>query len=98
MNDLKLLGLKVRDRVTGLEGVCESICYDLYGCIQGAVRPQKLNDKGELIDGRWLDVARLEVLDETPVMDVPGDRFAVKRTSAPTVPTRASGPAEKPYR
>ena len=39
MTDLELLGLQVRDKVTGFAGVCESVSYDLYGCIQGVVRP-----------------------------------------------------------
>jgi hypothetical protein len=98
MNDLKLLGLRVRDRVTAFEGVVESICYDLYGCIQAAVRPQKLNEMGEIAEGRWMDVMRLEVLDEKPVMEVPGKRFVVERSSEPTRQTNTSGPAEKPYR
>lgn len=89
MNDLRLLGLKVRDKVTGLTGVCESIAYDLYGCIQAVVRPPA-NEKGDLVEGRWIDVSRLDVLDETPVMAIPGGRFDVQRDT--------SGPAEKPYR
>lgn len=97
MNDLKLLGLKVRDKVSGLTGICESICYDLYGCIQAVIRPP-VDDKGAMPDGRYFDVTRLEVLDEKPVMDIPGGRFAVKRTTKPTVPSQASGPAQKPSR
>jgi hypothetical protein len=97
VNDLKLLGLKVRDRVTGLAGVCESVCYDLYGCIQGIIRGP-MNEKGEIPEGRWFDVARLEVLDEKPVMEVPGDRFFVERSAEPVRPSLASGPTEKPFR
>ena len=98
MNDLKLLGLKVRDRVTGLSGVCESVCYDLYGCIQAAVRPNANNEKGEVPDGRWFDVSRLDVLDSAPVMEIPGGRFFVKRSEERPTPSQASGPAEKPHR
>lgn len=98
MNDLNLLGLKVRDKVTGLTGVCESICYDLYGCIQAAVRPKADDEKGHVPDGRWFDVSRLEVLDETPVMRIPGERFAVSRTTERTQPSSTPGPAEKPSR
>jgi hypothetical protein len=97
MNDLRFLGLKVRDKVTGFVGVCESISYDLYGCIQAVVR-QPMNDKGEVTDGRWFDVARLEVVDPKPVMEVPGKRFAVERTSEPVKPSNTHGPAEKPAR
>lgn len=98
MNDLQLLGLKVRDKVTGLTGVCESVSYDLYGCIQAVVRPNANTEKGQLPDGCWFDVARLEVLDETPVMEIPGGRFDVARTAKRPQPSRAHGPAEKPHR
>lgn len=98
LNDMKLLGLKVRDKVTGLTGVCECISYDLYGCIQAVVRPVVIDDKGNLPDTRWFDVSRLEVLDETPVMEIPGGRFSVRRTTEPTQPSLAAGPADKPYR
>lgn len=97
MNDLKLLGLKVRDRVTGFCGVVMSVSYDLPGCIQAVVTPL-VDEKGEAKDGKWFDVTRLEVLDETPVMEVPGDRFTVERTPEPVQPTQTSGAAEKPYR
>lgn len=73
LKDMHLLGLKVRDRVTGFEGVVASVCYDLYGCIQAVVSPAVKD--GELKDGRWFDVKRLEVLDTVPVMELPD--FAV---------------------
>lgn len=97
MNDLKLLGLKVRDRVTGFNGIVMTVAYDLPGCIQAVVVPL-VDEKGEHKEGKWFDVTRLEVLNEEPVMEVPGGRFTVERSSARTVPTQTSGPAEKPYR
>lgn len=61
---LALLGLKVKDKVTGNKGVVTSICFDLYGCIQAIVS----DSKGE---GKWYDVSRLEVKSGKPVMDLP---------------------------
>ena len=97
MNDLELLGLKVRDRVTGFVGVVASVSYDLYGCVQAVVSPL-IDDKGKLEDGRWFDVSRLEVLDSVPVMKIPGGRFTVTRSSAPAASTKHPGPADKPAR
>lgn len=94
---LGLLGLKVRDRVTGFTGVASSICFDLYGCIQAIVSPA-VDDKGAMPDGKWIDVSRLEVLDAAPVMEIPGGRFTVERTDAPAAPTDHPGPNEKPAR
>lgn len=97
MNDLELLGLKVRDKVTGFNGVVSSVCYDLYGCIQAIVTPFA-DDKGELKDGRWFDVSRLTVLDADPVMGIPGGRFDVQRIGGTVQPSMAPGPNEKPHR
>jgi hypothetical protein len=97
MNDLKLLGLKVADKVTGFTGVVDSICYDLYGCIQATVKPP-CNEKGEYLDAKWFDVARLQVLSPTPVMEVPGARFAVARDGQIPQVTNTHGAADKPAR
>lgn len=67
---LDLLGLKVKDRVTGFKGVVTSLSFDLYGCIQAIVTPQA-NSKGDKADSEWFDVTRLEVTDDKPVMALP---------------------------
>jgi hypothetical protein len=94
---LELLGLKVRDRVTGFAGVASSICFDLYGCIQAIVSPA-VDEKGAMPESKWIDVSRLEVLDAVPVMEIPGGRFTVARSSSPAAPTDHPGPNEKPAR
>jgi len=71
MNEhLKLLGIKVRDAVTGFTGVVSSISFDLFGCVQAVVSPPVNND-GVLGEGRWFDTKRLVVLEPDPVMQVP---------------------------
>lgn len=67
---IDLLGLKCKDSVTGLEGVITSMSFDLYGCVQAIVHPG-LDEKGIMQDTLWFDVARLEILDKTPVMKQP---------------------------
>ena len=69
-NHLKMLGLPVKDRVTGFSGVVTTVSFDLYGCVQLVVTPEAGKD-GKLEDGRWFDVTRLEVTGEEPVMDLP---------------------------
>lgn len=83
-----LLGLRVRDAVSGFEGVVVSISFDLYGCIQAIVRPP-VDEKGKGEEAQWFDVKRLTVRNRTPVMAVPTFADAIG-------PER--GPAEKPYR
>lgn len=67
---IDLLGLKCKDSVTGLEGVITCISFDLYGCVQAIVHPGMDKD-GNLKDTLWFDVARLKVIDQTPVMEQP---------------------------
>ncbi len=88
MNYFDLLGHKCLDVVTGYEGVAESLSFDLYGCIQVALRPVvgKGAKPGDYPDGRWFDVERLKVISEKPVMNVPSFDEAMK------------GPADKPGR
>ena len=88
---MKLLGLRVEDKVTGAEGVVTSISFDLYGCIQGLVNPG-LDEGGKPGDHLWYDVARLTITDPTPVMEVPD--FNEQTTKA--VAEGRKGPADKP--
>ncbi len=86
MKYLDYLGLKVKDRVTGFEGVVSSICFDLYGCVQVAITPPAGAD-GKLGDGHWFDIKRLELKTKKPVIDVPDFREA---------PGAEIGPEAKP--
>lgn len=56
---LDLLGRRVADRVTGIEGVVTSVSYDLYGCVQALVVPPASADKARV---EWYDVGRLKTL------------------------------------
>lgn len=67
---IDLLGLKATDVVTGYSGVATSLSFDLYGCIQIALTPP-IDEKGEASNGRWFDVTRLRIDDDTPVMERP---------------------------
>jgi hypothetical protein len=67
----ELLGFRARDIVTGFEGVVTSICFDLYGCVQGAVTPPFDEKTGKLGEGHWFDVKRLVRLGDKEVMAAP---------------------------
>lgn len=70
MNGLELLGLTVRDRVTGFTGVVTSVSYDLYGCVQGLVNPG-MGKEGKLGELLWFDIGRLAIVNDVPVMVPP---------------------------
>lgn len=72
---LKILGFKVRDRVTGAIGVATSISFDLYGCIQVVVNPG-IGKDGKAGDSLWFDKNRLEIKSKERVMDPPDFGFA----------------------
>lgn len=88
---VNMLGLRVRDKVTGFEGVVESVAFDLYGCVQAVARPAAKDGKVE--DGRWFDIQRLDVIDDKRAMPVP-----VFRDLATVEGVHTKGPAEKPIR
>ena len=70
LKHLSLLGFKVKDRVTGAEGIVTGIDFDLYGCVQAALN-RGLDKDGKPIDQSWYDVSRLQVISKAPVMAVP---------------------------
>lgn len=55
---IALLGLKMKDRVTGFAGVVTSVTFDLYGCVQALLTPLCKPD-GPSADSYWFDVKRL---------------------------------------
>ena len=75
---LDLLGYIVRDKASDYEGVVTSMSFDLYGCIQALVRPVSLDEKGKIQEGMWMDVSRISVISEEPLMDQPGFKWGRK--------------------
>lgn len=90
---LNLLGHRVRDRVTGFEGIVVTVFFDLFGCVQAGINPGRDKD-GKRQDSECMDVSRLEVLSETPVMERPNFEF---NTSPEAVSAGLKGPADKSY-
>lgn len=66
---LKLLGLKATDPVTGMAGVITSICFDINGCIQACLTPP-VNKEGAYGQAIWIDIQRLKIVDDKPVCSV----------------------------
>lgn len=89
MNEyLKILGQKVSDCVTGAEGVATSVSFDLYGCVQVVVQPERDKD-GKMPEPAWFDHKRLKVLSDVPVMaqpafdNIPGGQALPQKPSQP---------------
>ena len=52
------LGSKVKDMITGFEGIAIAKTVYLNGCVQIQVQSKKLKD-GEIIKAEWIDELRL---------------------------------------
>lgn len=63
------LGMKMRDRITGFEGIAVTQVFYLYGCMQFGLSP-KVDDKGEPRDCQFFDHQRLEVLADEPAIPI----------------------------
>ncbi len=90
---IEKLGLVGTDRVTGFTGCVDSVAFDLYGCVQVAMRSRTLDKDGKMDVGVWLDHNRIAFSDER-IMPVPA-HFAGDATLAAM---DAKGAAEKPTR
>ena len=66
-----MLGLKGECKVTGFSGVITSLSFDLYGCIQVVITPDKTSKEGAIQEGHWFDVNRVQITSDTPVMELP---------------------------
>lgn len=87
---LKFLGFRVKDCVTGFEGVVSTVAFDLYGCIQAIVSPG-VDEKGELRESKWFDLNRLQIMSEEPVLKRP--TFEITQQ---VILEGKKGPAERP--
>ncbi len=61
MNKIEL-GSKVKDRISGFEGVATVIADYLNGCRRVGITP-KCDDKGNTRDTEWFDIQQIDVLE-----------------------------------
>jgi hypothetical protein len=82
------LGDRVRDRITGFEGIVIGITDWLYQCRRPIVQPAGLHD-GKTIESQSFDEDQLEIVE--------AGVFAVK-AAQPPVRTETGGPRDTPER
>lgn len=94
MKQMPQLGDRVRDMVSGYEGVVSGYSVYLWGCDTFLVSRADKDGKPE---GEWLDAARLEILIEDAVRPIDYERgpLRVDEIEAATPPQRARG-GDKP--
>lgn len=86
---IQLLGRAGKDKVTGFIGIITSVSFDLYGCICVVLHPPMKD--GNVPDGKWYDVQRIECLPDDRVMPVP--KFSAMATEPADY---THGAADKP--
>ena len=55
------LGDRVRDRISGFEGIATATAAYLNGCNRVLVEPAKLDKEGKLIEALWFDDVQVEM-------------------------------------
>lgn len=75
-------GQKVKDVVSGLEGVIDSACICLNGCKKYTVQPPAKD--GTKPDAWWVDEASIRLLDKKPVSQPEEDEVGGFSTRGPS--------------
>jgi hypothetical protein len=81
------LGDRVKDRISGLQGIAIARTEWLYGCVRVTIQPEKLDKDGKQRDNVTVDEPQCEVLKVGVIENRPHwrDEIAV-------APRRAAGP------
>jgi hypothetical protein len=67
-------GDKLKDKITGFEGVVMVIAHYSTGCIHYGLLSEKLNKDGGMDDWLWLDQSRLDLVEKSvTVFDIDED-------------------------
>lgn len=83
-----ILGKKVRDTVSGFEGIAVAKTQWINGCVRYHVQP-KVKDDNTYTNPEWFDVEQLEVLDEESV-DIKPRKTGGDRKDPPRIPVGAT--------
>jgi hypothetical protein len=68
------LGVTVRDRITGFEGVVMGRTEYITGCTHIGVQSKKLSKEGKMQDWEWIDETRCEVIDHWKISLKPSEQ------------------------
>lgn len=88
------LGAKLREKISGLEGIVTTKCVRFNGLIDYSIQPPGVNKEGGIIDGLHLDSLRLELVPApVPEVEKVRDNIDPKRPGGPSkrahLPSRA---------
>lgn len=78
------LGQKIKDRVTGFEGVAVGRVAYLNGCIQYLIKPEAR--EGKMVEEEWIDEQTLEVIGQGLLVDENGEAHESRGGPQPEQP------------
>lgn len=58
-----LMGMEVRDKITGFRGIVTGVTFWLFGCARMCVKP-KVDESGKECPEGWFDENQLEVISQ----------------------------------
>ena len=91
------MGARVRDVVSGYEGIVSAYTVHLTGCDVVAIKSRKLDKDGKTQDPLWVDVTRVEVIG-SPEPDI-AEVVRRGKGEAPQVgSTQKGGPQDRSQR
>jgi len=56
------LGDKVKDRISGFEGIATGVAEYLNGCTRILIEPVKLDEDGKMLKSIWFDDVQVEIV------------------------------------
>lgn len=56
------LGDKVKDKISGFEGIATGVAEYLNGCTRILIEPTSLDEDGKLLKSTWFDDVQVEVV------------------------------------
>lgn len=83
------LGDRVRDKLSGFQGIVIGITYWLHNCIRIGVSPEEMKD-GKPVESQWFDEPQLGIIEKHAFLPSPPAEFH-RPVSEPQKPIRMSG-------
>jgi len=89
------LGSKVRDKITGFEGIAIARTTYLTGCDRYGIQPAGIFE-GKTADAEWYDETRLEILGPGPMMAQPPETVFPRNVEPKPEKPKTGGPQKDP--
>ena len=80
----KFLGKKIKDKVSGMEGMVVSITHFLNGCVRVSIQPP-VDQDNKMQDERWFDYQQVELVEPKKVNVKPSRTGGPQTSKTPSM-------------